>query len=157
MAKLSRKNFFRGLALGTISLPFAILILGGKNTAQLQGGPSTLSGDRYRWKMVTTWPPNFPVLGEGCTLFANWVRELSGGRMDIRVYGGGELVPPLEAFDAVRSGAAEIGSGAAYYWAGKDPATQFFASVPFGMNAQQLNAWIICGGGMELWRELYAE
>ncbi|MEO0778807.1 MAG: TRAP transporter substrate-binding protein [Bacteroidota bacterium] len=157
MAKLSRKNFFRGLALGTISLPFAIRILGGKNTAQQQGGPSILSGDRYRWKMVTTWPPNFPVLGEGCTLFANWVRELSGGRMDIRVYGGGELVPPLEAFDAVRSGAAEIGSGAAYYWAGKDPATQFFASVPFGMNAQQLNAWIICGGGMELWRELYAE
>ncbi len=157
MAKLTRKNFFRGLALGTISLPFAIRTFGGKSMAQDNSSSSVVSGDSYRWKMVTTWPPNFPVLGEGCTLFADWVREMSGGRMDIRVYGGGELVPALEAFDAVRSGAAEIGSGAAYYWAGKDPATQFFASVPFGMNAQQLNAWIICGGGMELWQELYAE
>ena len=82
---------------------------------------------------------------------------MSGGRLDIHVYGGGELVPALEAFDAVRSGAAEIGSGAAYYWAGKAPATQFFASVPFGMNAQQLNAWILSGGGMQLWEELYAD
>lgn len=157
MAKISRKNFFRGLALGTVSLPLVIRSCGGQNIAQDNSGPAIHSGKKYRWKMVTTWPPNFPVLGEGCTLFAQWVREMSGGRMDIRVYGGGELVPPLEAFDAVRSGAAEIGSGAAYYWAGKDPATQFFASVPFGMNAQQLNAWILCGGGMDLWRELYAE
>lgn len=157
MSKISRKNFFRGLALGTVSLPLVIRSCGGENTAQNSSGPAIHSSKKYRWKMVTTWPPNFPVLGEGCNLFAQWVREMSGGRMDIRVYGGGELVPALEAFDAVRSGAAEVGSGAAYYWAGKDPATQFFASVPFGMNAQQLNAWILCGGGMELWKELYAK
>ncbi len=157
MSKISRKNFFRGLALGTVSLPLVIRSCGGQNIAQDNSSPAIHSGKKYRWKMVTTWPPNFPVLGEGCTLFAKWVKEMSGGRMDIRVYGGGELVPPLEAFDAVRSGAAEAGSGAAYYWAGKDPATQFFASVPFGMNAQQLNAWILRGGGMELWTELYAK
>jgi TRAP-type mannitol/chloroaromatic compound transport system substrate-binding protein len=107
--------------------------------------------------MVTTWPPNFPVLGEGCKLFAKWVKEMSEGQMDIAVYGGGELVPPLEAFNTVRSGAAEIGSGAAYYWAGMVPSAQFFASIPFGMNAQQLNAWILCGGGLQLWEECYAE
>ncbi|MEM9849322.1 MAG: TRAP transporter substrate-binding protein, partial [Bacteroidota bacterium] len=70
---------------------------------------------------------------------------------------GGELVPPLECFDTVRSGAAEMGSGAAYYWAGKVPAAQFFATVPFGMNAQQMNAWLISGGGLQLWRDLYAD
>jgi TRAP-type mannitol/chloroaromatic compound transport system substrate-binding protein len=106
--------------------------------------------------MVTTWPPNFPVVGEGATLFAEWVREMSGGSLDIQVYGGGELVPALEAFDAVGSGIVDMGSGAAYYWAGKSPAMQFFASVPFGMNAQQMNAWLYAGGGLELWRELYA-
>ena len=106
--------------------------------------------------MVTTWPPNFPILGEGCNKFAEWVDQMSGGRLKIRVYGGGELIPALEAFDAVSSGTAQIGHGAAYYWAGKIPAAQFFASVPFGMNAQQVNAWIQSGGGMELWRELYA-
>ena len=110
---------------------------------------------KYNWKMVNTWPPNFPVLGEACQYFAGWVHQMSLGQMTIKVYGAGELIPGLEVFDAVSGGAAEMGNGAAYYWAGKSPATQFFAAVPFGMNAQQMNAWIYCGGGKELWRELY--
>lgn len=111
---------------------------------------------KYKWKMVTTWAPNFPVLGEGCKLMAQWINDMSGGRMEIEVYGGGELIPALEVFDAVSSGAVEMGSGSAYYWAGKIPAAQFFSSVPFGMNAQQMNAWVINAGGNELWDEVYA-
>lgn len=106
--------------------------------------------------MVTTWPPHFPILGVGAEMFAKWVEEMSEGRLKIQVYGGGELVPPLEGFDAVSQGAAEMCHGAAYYWAGKAPATQFFAGLPFGMNAQQQNAWVYSGGGLELWEELYA-
>ncbi len=154
--KINRKSFFKGIALGTISLPFLIRACGGKNVAQNITAPNILSAKKYRWKMVTTWPPNFPVLGEGCNLFAQWVNEMSDGRLAIEVYGSGELVPGLQAFDTVSAGGADMGSGAAYYWAGKTPAAQFFASVPFGMNAQQLNAWILCGGGMQLWEELYA-
>ena len=157
--KLNRKDFFKGLALGTISLPFMIRGFGGKSQAQEadSGAPNVITAKKYQWKMVTTWPPNFPILGEACSLYAKWVEEMSGGRITIRVYGGNELVPALEAFDTVRTGGAEIGSGAAYYWAGKAPAAQFFASVPFGMNAQQLNAWMISGGGLELWTELYSD
>jgi TRAP-type mannitol/chloroaromatic compound transport system substrate-binding protein len=155
--KVSRQSFFKGLALGTLSLPFVLRGIMGKGEAQSSSSVNVLTRKNYEWKMVTTWPPNFPVLGEGCKLFAKWVEAMSDGRIKIRVFGGGELVPALEAFDTVRSGAAEIGSGAAYYWAGKAPATQFFASVPFGMNAQQLNAWILGGGGMQLWKELYAD
>jgi TRAP-type mannitol/chloroaromatic compound transport system substrate-binding protein len=109
----------------------------------------------FEWKMVTTWPPNFPVVGEGCVMMSKWVETMSGGRLKIKVYGGGELVPALEVFDAVSSGAVEIGHGASYYWAGKVPAAQFFAAVPFGMNAQQMNAWIISSGAISLWEELY--
>ena len=157
--KLTRKNFFKGLALGTISLPFAIRALGGKSEAQDNDSdsPNIITARKYRWKMVTTWPPNFPILQEACNLYAQLVEEMSGGRITIRVYGGNELVPSLEAFDTVRTGGAEIGSGAAYYWAGKAPAAQFFASVPFGMNAQQLNSWLLAGGGLELWEELYRD
>ena len=96
----------------------------------------------YRWKMTTTWPPNFPILGEACHYFADWVRKMSGGRMDITVYGGGELIPALEGFDAVRNGAVEMNHGAAYYWAGKIPSAQFFATVPFGLNAQEMSSWL---------------
>jgi TRAP-type mannitol/chloroaromatic compound transport system substrate-binding protein len=107
-------------------------------------------------KMVTTWGPHFPVLGEGADLFAQWVDEMSGGRLKIQVYGAGELVPAMESFDAVSQGIVEMGHAAAYYWAGKAPATQFFTTVPFGMNAQQANAWLYSGGGLQLWEELYA-
>ena len=153
----TRRTFFKGLALGTIGLPFAIRLFSPNGFAQQNAsGPNVISRKKYEWNLVTTWPPNFPVLGEGCNLLAGWIEEMSEGQLKIKVYGGGELVPPLGVFDAVRNGSAEMGSGAAYYWAGKIPAAQFFASVPFGMNAQQMNAWLMCGGGLELWEEVYS-
>ncbi|MEZ4954665.1 MAG: TRAP transporter substrate-binding protein [Saprospiraceae bacterium] len=157
MSKLKRKNFVKGLAAGTIALPFIIRGLGGGQRATSQSAPGFASGKQYKWRMVTTWPPNFPVVGEGCALFAKWVHEMSAGRMDIKVYGGGELVPALEVFDAVRNNAAEMGSGASYYWVGKIPAATFFTTIPFGMNAQQVNAWMMSGGGLKLWEELYSD
>ncbi len=119
--------------------------------------PVVLAGEKtYRWKMVTTWPPNLPVLQDGAKLFARRVAEVSGGRLKIKVFAGGELVPPLGVFDAVSAGTVECGSGAAYYWAGKVPAAQWFATVPFGLNAQGLNAWFYGGDGLRLWEEVYA-
>lgn len=109
----------------------------------------------YEWKMVTTWPPNFPVFQEGVEQFAKDLETLSQGRMKVKVYAGGELVPPLQTFDAVSQGTVQMGHGAAYYWAGKVPAAQFMSAVPFGMTANGMNAWLYAGGGIELWRELY--
>lgn len=156
MKKVSRKNVLKGIALGTISLP--LFLRGLLQDSKAQNTTSAVfSGRTYEWKMVTTWPPNFPVIGETCQLFADLCASMSNGRIKIRVYGAGELVPALECFDAVRTGAAEVASGAAYYWAGKTPAAQFFATVPFGMNAQQVNAWLLAGGGLELWQQLYSD
>ncbi|MCS7004655.1 MAG: TRAP transporter substrate-binding protein [Cytophagales bacterium] len=110
---------------------------------------------KFHWKIVTAWPPHFPILGEGVDLFAKWVEKASGGRMKISVYGGGELAPAMEGFDAVSQGAVEMGHGASYYWAGKAQASTFFTSIPFGMNAQQMHSWILAGGGLALWRKMY--
>ena len=79
----------------------------------------------------------------------------SGGRLKIKVYGGGELVPPFEVFDAVSRGTVEMGHDASYYHKGKVDAAQFFTAIPFGLSYMELNAWIHYGGGLELWRELY--
>ncbi len=111
---------------------------------------------KFRWKMVTTWPKNFPGLGANANYLAKLIGEMSGGRIKIKVYGAKELVPAFEVFDAVSQGTAQMGHGGAYYWKGKHEATQFFSSVPFGMTAQEVNGWLYYGGGMELWRELYA-
>ncbi|RUM50115.1 MAG: ABC transporter substrate-binding protein [Marinomonas sp.] len=111
--------------------------------------------ETIEWKMVTTWPKNFPGLGTGAENLANNITEMSGGRLKVKVYAAGELVPPLEVFDAVSRGTAQMGHGAAYYWKGKAPAAQFFTAVPFGMTAQEINSWIYHGGGMKLWEEVY--
>ncbi len=108
------------------------------------------------WIMVTTWPPGFPILQEACQRLADQVAAMSDGRFVIKVYGSGELIPAFECFEAVSLGTAAIASGASYYWAGKIPEAQFFSSVPFGLNAQGMNAWINHGGGLELWRKAYA-
>ncbi len=80
---------------------------------------------------------------------------MSDGRLRIKVYGSGELVPALGIFDAINMGIVEMGHAASYYWAGKSPALQFFTSVPFGMTAQQMNSWYFFGGGLKLWEEVY--
>ena len=113
------------------------------------------TGKVYRWKMVTTWPANFPVFQEAPEMFAENIRVMSNGRLDIKVFAGGELVPALQVFDAVSQGAVELGHGSAYYWAGKVPAAQFFSTVPFGMERKGVAAWLNHGGGLELWNELY--
>jgi TRAP-type mannitol/chloroaromatic compound transport system substrate-binding protein len=108
------------------------------------------------WKLVTTWPKGLPGLGAAPENFARRVNEASGGRLHIKVFGAGEIVPAFEVFDAVSGGVAEAGHGAAYYWKGKIPAAVFFTAVPFGMTAQEVNGWLHYGGGLPLWRELYA-
>ncbi|NND67668.1 MAG: TRAP transporter substrate-binding protein [Halioglobus sp.] len=113
-------------------------------------------GEIIEWKLITTWPKNFPGLGFAPENFARIVEELSDGRLQIRVYGAGEIVPALEVFDAVSGGVVDAGHGAAYYWKGKVPSSVFFTSVPFGMNAQEMNGWLHYGGGIELWQEAYA-
>ena len=111
----------------------------------------------YNWRMVTTWPKNFPGLGTGAQYLANTINKLSGGRIQVTVYGSGELVPAFEIFDAVSNGVAELGHGSAYYWKGKNDTFQFFSTVPFGMTANEMNAWLYKGGGMALWEEAYKD
>ncbi|QBY05121.1 ABC transporter substrate-binding protein [Thalassotalea sp. HSM 43] len=110
---------------------------------------------KFKWKLVTSWPKNFPGLGIAPEKFAQHVNKMSNGRLTIEVFGAGQLVPGFEVFDSVAEGTAEMGHSGAYYWKGKIPAASFFAAVPFGMNAVETNAWLHYGGGLELWQQLY--
>ena len=124
--------------------------------AQQPTGAAQQSQQTFQWKLVTTWPPNFPGLGTGVNTLVRYIEEMSAGRIRIRIYAAGELIPALEVFDAVSRGTAEMGHGAAYYWRGKSEAAQFFATIPFGLTAHEMNGWLYYGGGLDLWREVYA-
>ncbi len=112
--------------------------------------------ETFNWSMVTSWPPGFPGLGKGAENLAKRIGEASNGRLNIKVYAAGELVPAFEVFDSVSRGTVEMGHDASYYHRGKLDAAQFFTAIPFGMNFFELNAWLYYGGGLELWEELYA-
>ncbi|QDE32209.1 TRAP transporter substrate-binding protein [Shewanella polaris] len=107
------------------------------------------------WRLATSWPKNLPGLGMAPERFAQLVKRMSNGRLVITVYGAGELMPSLSVFDGVSNGSIEMAHSSSFYWKGKAPAAQFFSSIPFGLNAQQMNAWLNYGGGMELWEEVY--
>ncbi len=117
-------------------------------------GPA-LAQQPIQWKYATLVPKNFPVFGTGADRLAQRIERMSGGRLTIKVFAAGELVAPFEIFDAVSAGTIEMGQGTAYFWKGKIPAAQFLSTVPFGMTAQELNAWMLYGGGLEYWEQLY--
>ena len=111
--------------------------------------------EKYNWRLVTSWPKNYPGLGMAPERIADLVEEMSDGQMKITVYGAEEQVPAFGVFDAVSSGSHQMGHSGGYFWKGKVPAAQFFTSVPFGLTADEINAWVNRGGGLELWREIY--
>jgi len=114
-----------------------------------------LSQGLRRWRLQTTWPKDFPGLGTGANKLAEFIATASEGRLTVEVYGADEIVPAFETLDAVIDGTIEMGHAAPYYWTGKLPATQFLASVPFGLNVMEQNAWLQLGGGQELADKIY--
>jgi TRAP-type mannitol/chloroaromatic compound transport system substrate-binding protein len=147
----TRRKFLQLMGVGATGLGLSACGDEKNQTVSSQNIPQ----QKFEWKMVTTWPKNFPGLGTGAQYLADIISEMSNGRLTIKVYGAGEIVPAFESFDAVQSGTAQMGHGSAYYWKGKNPAFQFFSTVPFGMNANEMNAWLYQGDGMKLWRRAY--
>ncbi|ELR65195.1 TRAP transporter solute receptor [Photobacterium marinum] len=138
------------------SIVFWVLVLFGLVACGQQGSEADNKQVKpIEWKLVTSWPKGFPGLGLAPERLAEKINKLSQGRLVIRVYGAGELVPSFEVFNAVSKGTAQMGHSAAYYWQDRIPAASFFAAVPFGMTSLEMSAWINNGGGLELWQELY--
>jgi TRAP-type mannitol/chloroaromatic compound transport system substrate-binding protein len=156
---MREKQVLPAVVLGLVTALVAVVALWTLDRVDAPTAAVAASGDAgevIEWKLVTTWPKGLPGLGAAPENFARRVNEASGGRLRIKVFGAGEIVPAFEVFDAVSRGVAEAGHGASYYWKGKIPAAVFYTAVPFGMTAQEANGWLHYGGGLELWRELYA-
>ena len=141
-ARAGRRAFLAGAAAGGAAAAFP--------------APALAQG-RVRWRMLTTWPKNFPGLGVAAQRIADRIGELSGGHMEVKLFAAGEFVPAFEMFDAVREGKAEMGHDAPYYWIAKQKACAFFCSVPGGLTPWEQMGWVNYGGGQALWDELYGE
>jgi TRAP-type mannitol/chloroaromatic compound transport system substrate-binding protein len=131
-------------------------VLAAAGASAAVNAPYVIAQPKFQWRMSTTWTPALDVLQGGAQRFGKIVDEMSGGRLKIQIFAGGELMPALGCFDATSQGTIECFNGAPYYWAGKEPAVQWFSAVPFGLNAQGMMAWYLHGDGLKLWEETYA-
>lgn len=143
---MERREFLKTAGVGTVAAAASMTV----------GAPAVIaSTKKIRWKATTFWNPKVKIMFDFAKEFCQNVKEMTDGQLDIKLYGGGELVPPFGAFDAVSQGTMEMGTGSPYFWAGKSTAFNWFGSIPFGMNAQTINAWFYEGNGMQLMTELY--
>lgn len=115
-----------------------------------------LSQGLIEWRMVTSWPRGLPGVGTGAQRIADWITQMSGGRLTVRLFSAGELVPAFGGFDAVSQGTADMCHDASYYHLGKSEGFAFFTAFPWGFTAAEISAWVHYGGGQALWDELSA-
>lgn len=105
--------------------------------------------------MAMSWPKASPGPALAAQYFADQLLKSSEGKLQVKIFGAGEMVPGFEVFDAVASGVVDMAHTASFYWQGKMPAAVFFTTIPFGLSANEHQAWLHQGGGNELWQALY--
>ncbi len=121
----------------------------------LAAAPAFSAEKKVRWNMAMTWNSTLTPFVNAPMRVAKLVSEMTGGNFEIKIEGAEKHKAALEILDMVKGGQFEMGHTASYYWKGKDAVTAIFTTVPFGMNADEQNAWLYYGGGMELMQKCY--
>jgi len=125
-------------------------------TAAIIDAPNVIAQPKVQWRLSTAYPPVLDVLQGAAQQLGKAVEEMSGGRFRIEVFPGGQIMQPFECFDAASQGKIEAFMGSGQYWADKEPALEWFTTVPFGMNPEGMAAWYYQGDGLKLLEETYA-
>ena len=149
---MKRREFVSTVALGTASAT-ALSACSRKTGTKAQAGALP----RVRWRMATSWPKSLETIFGGADTLCKRISVMTDGRFSITPFAAGEIVPGLQVLDAVQAGTVECGHTASYYYVGKNAALGFGTAVPFGLNAQQQNAWLYHGGGLAAMQKLYAD
>jgi TRAP-type mannitol/chloroaromatic compound transport system substrate-binding protein len=117
--------------------------------------PNVVAQPKIQWRMSTTWTPALDMLQGSAQRLASVVDRVTGGRLRIEVFPGGQIMQALDCFDATAQGTIQAFMGAPYYWVNREPAFDWFSTVPFGMNPEGMLSWYHHGDGLKLWEEAY--
>ena len=159
---MNRREFIQNLTIRTAAASaLGVAVACTPQAQQAVPTPEAVAQDsslpELNWDMPTSWPVALDTIFGGATAFADAVGALSGGKFKITPRPAGEVAPGTEVLNVVSEGAFPIGHTASYYYVGKSPVTAFGTALPFGLNAQQQNAWLYEGGGLQLLQEAYAK
>ena len=137
-------------------LLWAVLPAGCEKT-DTASAPAGQPAGSVEWKVASSFSGTLPILGTAGPRLSERLAALSGGRLQLKVFEPGQLVAPLEVFDAVGKGTVDAGLSLPASWFDRMPAVAFFGSPPFGADSVEYLAWLYAGKGLELWRELYGQ
>ncbi len=118
--------------------------------------PAVHAQAAVRWRLASSFPKSLDTIYGAAEVMSKAVKAMSGGKFEISVHAGGELVPPFGVVDGVQNGTVEMTHTVPYYFYGKNPAFALGSAIPFGLNARQMTAWMMHGNGRKLMNELYA-
>jgi TRAP-type mannitol/chloroaromatic compound transport system substrate-binding protein len=130
-------------------------LLWGCSQEQTVDESSTINDRIYTLKLAQTWSKDFPIFGESVQNMARYAKEMSNGRLIVRIDSANKHKAPLGVFDMVRSGQYDLGHTSSYYWKGKDINTMFFTTMPFGLTSPEQFAWFYGGDGQRLMNKVY--
>jgi TRAP-type mannitol/chloroaromatic compound transport system substrate-binding protein len=156
---MQRRSLVKFISQGAITTT-GVAFVGGCQAANNSSSPTKTDPanlPNIQWQMATSWPPSLDTIFGGAKVLADRVAALTGGKFKISPRAAGEVAPPLEVLDVVSQGAVQCGHTASYYYIGKSPVLAFGTTVPFGLTAQQQNAWLYEGGGLAKLQEIYAK
>ena len=122
----------------------------------LAGAPNVIAQPKIKWRMSTSWTAANDILQGTAQRLGAIVEEMSGGRFVIEVFPGGQIMPLFDCFDATSQGTIEAYMGSQQYWRDREPGLEWFTTIPFGMNAEGMAAWLYRGDGLKLWEEASA-
>jgi TRAP-type mannitol/chloroaromatic compound transport system substrate-binding protein len=131
-------------------------VLAAAGATAIVDAPNVIAQPKIQWRMSTGWTAAFDIHQGAAQRLGTVVEEMSGGRFRIEVFPGGQIMPPFECFDAASKGTIEAFMGTGQYWADKEPALEWFATIPFGMNPEGMAAWHYQGDGLALCEQTYA-
>ncbi|BDT66350.1 alpha-keto acid-binding periplasmic protein TakP [Comamonadaceae bacterium OS-1] len=118
--------------------------------------PAVHAQAAIRWRLASSFPKSLDTIYGGAEVFSKAVKAMSGGKFEISVHAGGELMPPFGVVDGVQNATVEMAHSVPYYFYGKNPAFALGSAIPFGLNARQMTAWMLHGNGRKLMNEFYA-
>jgi TRAP-type mannitol/chloroaromatic compound transport system substrate-binding protein len=110
-----------------------------------------------KWRLASSFPKSLDTIYGGAEVMSKTLSDITDGKFQIQVFAGGEIVPALQALDAVQNDTVEACHTVAYYYWGKDPTFAIASSIPYGLNARQQNAWLYQGGGNQLLNDFFAK
>ena len=140
---MKRRTFLTGAGVAAVSASVA--------------APAIAQAPTVKWRMVTSWPKSLDALYGSAAAMCERIAQLTANKFQVAPFAGGEIVPPLQVFDATANNTAECCHTLTSYFIGKNTAYAFDAGLPFGLNTRQQAAWLYDGGGLELLRDLFGK